>query len=300
MGYIEKQFSLEGKVAWVTGASYGIGFAIASAYASAGAKIAFNDINQELVDKGLASYKEAGIDAKGYVCDVTDEKAVAETTEKIIKDLGAVDILVNNAGAGFAKTTEQASEEEIQWVTEVNYLSVVRCTKAVLPWMRKQKSGHIINISSVGGLVGQPFNELYCAAKFAVEGYTEALATYLPQNFGIHFTAIEPGGIATEFSQSATKKTMGTNGIPQDDYLPILQKYIAGIQERAAQGDTQSFQQAHEVAQVILEIAQSSAPPIRVRTSTWAENFCQYKTNLDPKGKLQNSSVVQALLNDQV
>ena len=93
-----KDFSLEGKVAWVTGASYGIGFAIATAFHKAGAKIAFNDIKQELVDKGLAAYKEAGIDAKGYVCDVTDEAQVQETTEKIIKDLGKIDILVNNAG----------------------------------------------------------------------------------------------------------------------------------------------------------------------------------------------------------
>src|SRR5690554_7158434 len=95
---ILNQFSLEGKVAWVTGASYGIGFAMASAYARAGARIAFNDINQELVDKGLAAYKAAGIEVKGYVCDVTDEEAVQATTAQIEKELGPIDILVNNAG----------------------------------------------------------------------------------------------------------------------------------------------------------------------------------------------------------
>ena len=91
-------FSLEGKVALVTGASYGIGFAIASAYAKAGATICFNDIKQELVDKGLAAYKELGIEAHGYVCDVTNEEQVNALVAQIEKEVGVIDILVNNAG----------------------------------------------------------------------------------------------------------------------------------------------------------------------------------------------------------
>ena len=91
-------FSLEGKVALVTGASYGIGYAIAKGFAHAGAKIVFNDINAELVEKGLASYKADGIDAKGFVCDVTDEEAVIELVKKIEEEIGVIDILVNNAG----------------------------------------------------------------------------------------------------------------------------------------------------------------------------------------------------------
>ena len=91
-------FSLKGKVAWITGASYGIGFSIAEAYAAAGAAIVFNDINQELVDKGLKAYAEKGIEAKGYVCDVTDEAAVQELIGKIEQEIGTIDILVNNAG----------------------------------------------------------------------------------------------------------------------------------------------------------------------------------------------------------
>ena len=87
-----KSFSLEGKIAWITGASYGIGFAIATAYAQCGAKIVFNDINQELVDKGLAAYKEAGIDATGYVCDVTDEAAVQALVKRIEEEVGVVEV----------------------------------------------------------------------------------------------------------------------------------------------------------------------------------------------------------------
>jgi NAD(P)-dependent dehydrogenase (short-subunit alcohol dehydrogenase family) len=106
---------------------------------------------------------------------------------------GKIDVLINNAGAGFVRTVEQATEEEIRWVTDVNYFGTVRCIKEVIPHMRSARSGHIINISSVGGLVGQPFNELYCASKFAVEGLTEAMATYMEPAFGIKFTVVEPG-----------------------------------------------------------------------------------------------------------
>ena len=95
---MKNPFSLEGKIALVTGASYGIGFAIASGFAEAGAKIVFNDINQELVDKGIAAYKEKGIDATGYVCDVTNEDAVNAMVATIEKEVGVIDILVNNAG----------------------------------------------------------------------------------------------------------------------------------------------------------------------------------------------------------
>ena len=93
-----ENFSLEGKIALVTGASYGIGYGIASGLAKAGARIIFNDINQELVDKGIATYKADGIDAKGYVCDVTDEEAVQALVKRIEEEVGVIDILVNNAG----------------------------------------------------------------------------------------------------------------------------------------------------------------------------------------------------------
>ena len=132
--------------------------------------------------------------------DVTDIKSINSAVKTIIEKDNRIDILVNNAGAGFAKATEQSSEEEIRWVTEVNYHGVVFCTQAVLSYMRNQKSGRIISITSVGGLVGQPFNELYCGAKFAVEGFMEGLATYVSDAFNIKISNIEPGGIATEFT----------------------------------------------------------------------------------------------------
>ena len=150
--------------------------------------------------------------------------------------------------------------------------------------MRAQKHGRIINITSVGGLVGQPFNEFYCGAKFAVEGYTESLASYVEDYFGIKFSIIEPGGIATEFLKSAMGKTISDGQMAHQDYIPVFQKYMAGIQKRAGEGTERSYQTAKEVAEVIVKVAESENPPLRIRTSEWAENFCRLKTETDPDG----------------
>ena len=128
-------FSLEGKIALVTGASYGIGFAIASGMAKAGATIVFNDIKQELVDKGIAAYKEAGIDAHGYVCDVTNETAVNELVEKITKEVGPIDILVNNAGIIKRIPMIEMTAEQFRQVIDVDLNAPFIVSKAVIPSM---------------------------------------------------------------------------------------------------------------------------------------------------------------------
>ena len=218
MGYIEKQFSLEGKVAWVTGASYGIGFAIASAYASAGAKIAFNDINQELVDKGLASYKEAGIDAKGYVCDVTDEKAVAETTEKIIKDLGAVDILVNNAGIIRRVPMHEMSAEEWRKVIDIDLNAPFIVSKAVLPGMMERKSGKIINICSMMSELGRETVAAYAAAKGGLKMLTRNICSEYGK-YNIQCNGIGPGYIATPQTAPLRERQADGSRHPFDSFI---------------------------------------------------------------------------------
>ena len=127
-----KDFSLEGKIAWITGASYGIGFAIAEAYAAAGATIVFNDINQELVDRGLAAYAEKKIPARGYVCDVTNEEAVQALVKQIEKEVGVIDILVNNAGIIRRIPMTEMSAADFRKVIDVDLNAPFICAKAVI------------------------------------------------------------------------------------------------------------------------------------------------------------------------
>ena len=152
-----KDFSLEGKNAWITGASYGIGFNIASAFAAAGIKtIVFNDIKQELVDRGLAAYKAAGIEnVKGYVCDVTNEEQVAELVKTIHEEVGQIDILVNNAGIIKRIPMHEMKRAEFQQVIDIDLVGPFICSSAVIPEMMERREGKIINICSMMSELGR-------------------------------------------------------------------------------------------------------------------------------------------------
>ena len=158
-------FSLEGKVALVTGASYGIGFAIAKAMAGAGATIVFNDIKQELVDKGLAAYKEEGITAHGYVCDVTDEDAVNAFIKKVEEEVGVIDVLVNNAGIIKRIPMIEMAAKDFRQVIDVDLNAPFIVSKAVIPGMIKKGHGKIINICSMMSEFGRETVSAYAAAK---------------------------------------------------------------------------------------------------------------------------------------
>ena len=190
-------FSLEGKTALVTGASYGIGFAIASGMAKAGATIVFNDIKQELVDKGIAAYKEAGIEAHGYVCDVTNEDAVNEMVAKIAKEVAPIDILVNNAGIIHREDAVNVTETSWDLVTNLNeklvfFLSQAMANEFFIP----QGGGKIINIASMLSFQGGIRVPSYTASKSAVMGLTKALANEWA-SLNINVNAIAPGYMAT-------------------------------------------------------------------------------------------------------
>ncbi len=189
-------FSLKGKVAFVTGASYGIGFAIAKAYVEAGAQIVFNDLTQELVDKGLAAYREAGIQTRGYVCDVTDENAVHETVRRIEREVGVIDILVNNAGIIKRIPMLEMTAAEFRQVIDVDLNAPFIVSKAVIPSMIKKGHGKIINLCSMMSELGRETVSAYAAAKGGLKMLTRNICSeYGAQN--IQCNGIGPGYIAT-------------------------------------------------------------------------------------------------------
>ena len=211
-------FSLEGKVALVTGASYGIGYAIAKGFAEAGAKIVFNDINQELVDKGLAAYKADGIEAKGYVCDVTDETAVNELVAKIEKEVGVIDILVNNAGIIKRIPMTEMSAEDFRKVIDVDLNAPFIVSKAVIPSMIKKGHGKIINICSMMSELGRETVSAYAAAKGGLKMLTRNICSEYGEH-NIQCNGIGPGYIATPQTAPLREKQPDGSRHPFDSFI---------------------------------------------------------------------------------
>ena len=211
-------FSLKGKIAWITGASYGIGFAIAQAYAAAGATIVFNDRGQEQLDKGLENYEKAGIKAYGYVCDVTDEEAVQATVKKIEEEVGTIDILVNNAGIIKRIPMCEMSAAEFRQVVDVDLNAPFICAKAVIPAMIKKGHGKIINICSMMSELGRETVSAYAAAKGGLKMLTRNICSEYGEH-NIQCNGIGPGYIATP--QTAPLREIQPDGSrhPFDQYI---------------------------------------------------------------------------------
>ena len=211
-------YKLDGKIALVTGGSYGIGYAIAKGLAEAGATIVFNDINQELVDKGLAAYKEDGINAHGYVFDVTDENAVAEGIAKIEKEVGIIDILVNNAGIIKRIPMHEMSAEDFRKVIDVDLNAPFIMAKAVIPSMIKKGHGKIINICSMMSELGRETVSAYAAAKGGLKMLTRNICSeYGEQN--IQCNGIGPGYIATPQTAPLREKQPDGSRHPFDQFI---------------------------------------------------------------------------------
>ncbi|MCI9625278.1 MAG: gluconate 5-dehydrogenase [Clostridia bacterium] len=190
------KFSLEGKIALVTGASYGIGYAIAKSYAAAGATIVFNDIKPELVEKGLKSYEEDGIKAHGYVCDVTKEDQVQDMVKKIEAEVGVIDILVNNAGIIKRIPMCDMTADEFRQVIDVDLNAPFIVSKAVIPSMIKKGHGKIINICSMMSELGRETVSAYAAAKGGLKMLTRNICSEYGE-YNIQCNGIGPGYIAT-------------------------------------------------------------------------------------------------------
>ena len=218
-------FSLEGKVALVTGGAYGIGFAITQALAEAGARVAFNCRSEQNLAKALADYKEKGIDAKGYIADVTDEKQVQQLVANVERDLGTIDILVNNAGIIKRIPMLAMRVEDFRQVVDTDLNAPFIVAKAVIPGMKKKGHGKIINICSMMSELGRETVSAYAAAK----GGLKMLTRNICSEFGgcnIQCNGIGPGYIATP--QTAPLRELQPDGSrhPFDQF--ILSKTPAG------------------------------------------------------------------------
>ena len=215
---MQNQFSLEGKVALVTGASYGIGFAIASALAGAGAKIVFNDRNEEAISKGLAAYKEANIDAKGYICDVTDEDGVNAMVAQIEKEVGVIDILVNNAGIIKRIPMIEMSAADFLQVIDIYLNGPFIVSKAVIPGMIKKGHGKIINICSMMSELGRETVSAYAAAKGGLKMLTRNICSEYGE-YNIQCNGIGPGYIATPQTAPLREKQADGSRHPFDSFI---------------------------------------------------------------------------------
>lgn len=189
-------FDLTGKVALITGASYGIGFAIARAFYRAGATICFNDIDQSAVDRGMKTYEAENIPAHGFVCDVTDEAAVKNLILKIESEVGGIDILVNNAGIIRRTPMIELSAEEWRRVIDIDLTGPFICAKAVLPRMMERRKGKIINICSMMSELGRETVSAYAAAKGGLKMLTKNICAEYAR-YNIQCNGIGPGYIAT-------------------------------------------------------------------------------------------------------
>lgn len=219
MDYL-KYFSLEGKTALVTGAAYGIGFAIAQALADAGAKIAFNCRGQQHMEQALAAYKEKGIEARGYICDVTDEAQVKEMVAEIEKELGTIDILVNNAGIIKRIPMTDMAVEEFRQVIDIDLNAPFIVSKAVIPGMIRKGHGKIINICSMMSELGRETVSAYAAAKGGLKMLTKNIASEYGA-YNIQCNGIGPGYIATP--QTAPLRELQEDGSPHP-----FDKFIVG------------------------------------------------------------------------
>lgn len=224
---VSEMFSLEGKVALITGASYGIGYGIASAMAAAGAKIVFCDIKQEFVDKGLASYEADGIDAKGYVCDVTNEEAVQDMVKKIEAEVGVIDILVNNAGIIKRIPMCDMTADEFRQVIDVDLNAPFIVSKAVIPSMIEKGGGKIINICSMMSELGRETVSAYAAAKGGLKMLTRNICSEYGQ-YNIQCNGIGPGYIATPQTAPLREKQEDGSRHPFDSLSAAEHRQVDG------------------------------------------------------------------------
>lgn len=193
---------LEGRVAVLTGAATGIGRALASRLADEGASLCLADINGGALEETAGALASRGVNVSTHVVDVADGERVESFAREVEGSHGRADVLINNAGVALHGTVEEVSLEDIEWVMSVNFWGTVYCVKHFLPLLRRQTSAHIVCVSSIFGVIAPPGQAAYCASKFAVRGFAEALRHELDKT-NVKVSTVHPGGVRTGIARSA-------------------------------------------------------------------------------------------------
>ncbi len=195
-------FSLRGATVVLTGAASGIGAALASEFAQRGAALALVDRNAERLAAVAAAARESGVKVSEHVLDVSDRAALEALPEAVLAQHERVNVLVNNAGVALAGNVADVTLADIEWVMDINFWAPVRLTRAFMYVLAREKAAHIVNISSLFGIIAPPGQAAYCASKFALRGFSEALRHEL-EGSTISLTVVHPGGVRTEIANSA-------------------------------------------------------------------------------------------------
>ncbi|MGW2250618.1 SDR family NAD(P)-dependent oxidoreductase [Kitasatospora sp. NPDC001660] len=255
------------KTVLITGTSSGIGLAAAIGAARAGWTTIATMRDTGKADALLKAAAENDVTDRIQVkrLDVTDPESITACLDEVIAEHGRLDALVNNAGAAQVGTVELMSLDEVRNAMEVNFFGVVATTRAALPHLRASQ-GRVITVTSVGGVLGQPFNEAYCAAKFAVEGFMQSLAP-VAATVGVDVTVVEPGAVASEFVANLDLDVPALLAAA-GPYAPALQAYIARTQQSYGNAQTPA-----EAAAPIIEALTADQPAFRIQTSQWARDF---------------------------
>ncbi len=260
------------KVSVVTGSSSGIGYETALTLARNGFETYATMRNTEKGVSLSSIAEKEDLSIKIVQLDVTDQNSVKNAVEKIHDESGKIDILINNAGYGLVGALEDIPMEEIKSQFETNFYGLIRVTQAVLPIMRRQGSGKIVNISSGAGRFGFPTGSIYVSTKFAVEGLSESLA-YEVEPFGIKIILVEPGVIKTNFfnASNTTKKSLN----PDSPYFKVFQNMESGFSKMLENGSTPDL-----VAKTVLEAISTDAPKLRYLAGNDVKQLLDGKKNM--------------------
>ncbi len=265
--------TIKNKVALVTGSSSGMGFATAIMLARAGIHTyaSMRNLKKSKIITELASTENLPLQV--VQLDVIDKKSVKEAITKIVTEKERIDVLVNNAGYGLFGSLEDISIEELKAQFETNFFGVIRVTQLVLPIMRKQKSGTIVNVSSVGGRIGLPVLSAYHSTKFALEGLSESMS-YELEPFGIRVVIIEPGVIRTNIMNSSiiAKKAQD----PKSPYFSLIQK----VENNFKLMMENESSPPEEVAKAILGVVTSENPQLRYTVGNDAATMIQARVSM--------------------